>query len=220
MYLSLIVCVLFCVGDVDYVRRNEKSICLNSVYTLVLCVLYNQKTPSSSYCVLLLASAVECERIDYSKRCYIIFAVEGIFFILFYILSNKHKWRGREFEYKRVCTPTHINASADTKWGGKCWWGCENCVLYSFCCVFFCFCFFCICYAVQGELIRGREDGRLVVGRAMRLRTRNEWDGWVYGRKTIKTSKMWMASTKYINFLFAMCSMLWCCIKKEGKKYI
>ena len=29
---------------------------------------------------------------------------------------------------------------------------------------------------------------------------------------------MWMASTKYINFLFAMCSMLWCCIKKKEKK--
>ena len=75
-------CVELCRGR--WLRTKEWKIDL-----LELCVysgavyFIHQKTPSSSYCVLLLASAVECERIDYSKRCYIIFAVEGIFFLYF-----------------------------------------------------------------------------------------------------------------------------------------
>lgn len=130
----MIVCVLYCVGDVDYVREGMKNRFSWTLCILWCCAVYfiHQKTPSSSYCVLLLASAVECERIDYSKRCYIIFAVKGIFFLYFIFHPTNIIWRGREFEYKRVCTPIHINASADTKWGGKCRWGCENCVLYFF----------------------------------------------------------------------------------------
>ena len=154
LYECWIVCVLYCVGDVDYVRTEWKIDLLElCVYSGAVCFIH-QKTPSSSYCVLLLASAVECERIDYSKRCYIIFAVEGIFsfyFILYFIQQNING-EGESSSIREYGTPTHINASADTKWGGKCRWGCENCVLYSFCYIFFIF--FILPFSVYAMLFR------------------------------------------------------------------